>query len=240
MTMRSYLLVAGVLGAALVLGACSREGDSGGTSDFSTLRDFADVKATGPDTVEIAVGQPFSVKAEGSAEALKRLEIKVEGGVLKIGRKEGFGNFWGSSGSGATVRVSMPALSGATLTGSGDVSVDKVEGKTLAVEVTGSGNLKVASVKVGALDADLTGSGNIDLAGVADTITLSTTGSGDVDGERLKAGKASISVTGSGNVDLASDGPVDIRIMGSGDVKVKGRAQCKVSAMGSGEADCGA
>lgn len=209
------------------------------SSDYSALRDFTGVESTGPDTVVISVGKPFSVDAQGDAKAIEALKISVEGGKLRIGRKQGMSNFWGmGSDHGVTIRVSLPSLDSVDLTGSGDVRVDRAEGRALGLSLTGSGDLSVDDVKVATLDADVTGSGNIALSGKADTATLSSTGSGDLDGKGLNAAKASISITGSGNVDLASDGSVDVRIMGSGDVDVKGSAKCSVKAMGSGEARC--
>jgi hypothetical protein len=232
-----------LLAVSLAAAACSSPSNTASPSgpvNTSGLRDFSRVESTGPDTVIISVGKDFAVKAEGSDRVLGILEIKVANGALQIGRKEGWkGMFGGVSGPGATVRVTMPAIEAVDLTGSGDVSVDRVEGRSLDLSLTGSGNLKVDAAKVATLNADLTGSGNVALAGTADSVNLSSTGSGDVEGKGLKAGRASVSVLGSGNVGFASDGPVDISIMGSGDVDVKGRAQCKVSAMGSGNANCG-
>ncbi|HEX7784332.1 MAG TPA: head GIN domain-containing protein [Sphingobium sp.] len=223
--------------------ACSSQNaatQSGSPVNTTGLRDFRSVQSTGPDNVIISVGRDFAVKAEGSDRTMKVLEIKVANGELRIGRKEGWMNMFGGMDDGATIRVSMPAIAGVGLTGSGDVDVDRAEGSALDLSLTGSGNLKIGTAKVGALTVDVTGSGNIALAGTADSAKLSTTGSGDVDGARFKTRRASVSVLGSGNVGFASDGPVDISIMGSGDVDVKGKAQCKVSAMGSGDAHCSA
>jgi hypothetical protein len=237
----SFLVTASI--AASLATACSSHDaatPSGSPVDTAGLRDFRSVRVTGPDNVVISTGKDFAVKAEGSDRLQKVLEIKVVNGELRIGRKEGWMNLFGGMNDGATIRVSMPAIGGIDLTGSGDVDVDRAEVSALDLSLTGSGNLKIGAAKVGALTADVTGSGNVALAGTADSAKLSTTGSGDVDGKGLRAGRATVSVMGSGNIGLASDGPVDISIMGSGDVDVKGRPQCKVSAMGSGDAHCAA
>lgn len=246
---RSAILLGGVMFMALAGCSGEREADrraghdqqaSSAPIDYASLKDFTKIAVTGPDNVIVTVGQPFAVKAEGEGKALAGLEITVADGELRIGRREGWKNFWGGMGEGATIHVSMPAIAAARLTGSANVTIDRAEAPALEFQVTGSGDLKVGAVKAAAVTADVTGSGNVELRGAADSVKLSATGSGDIDADDLKAGGGSISVLGSGDVDLASDGAIDIRIMGSGNVDVKGKAQCKVSAMGSGEARCGA
>jgi hypothetical protein len=238
-----------LLTAAFAATACSPDGrpasDRGGGSHdaatLSALRDFNRIEAAGPDAVIVSVGKPFSVAVQGDAKLLDTLDIKVVRGTLKIDRKTGWTSFLKmGSDRGAVIRVAMPAIAGASLTGSGDLSVDKVDGPALMLSLTGAGNMKVDAIRVARLDTDITGSGGITLAGAADIATLSTTGSGDLSGRAFKAGRASVSITGSGGMDFASDGAVEARILGSGDVRVTGRAQCKVSAMGSGEVRCGA
>ncbi len=244
-----------VFAAALLAGlsittACSGRSSESGTEaaggavtssrDWATLKDFNAIEATGPDDVTVSVGKAFAVRVEGDPETMKALEIKVDGGTLQIGRKRGMSNFWGmGSDKGVTVHVSLPAVDGVTLTGSGDIDVDQAQGDALSLALTGSGELTVKAVAVRTLKSDLTGSGEIALAGTADDATFSATGSGNVEAEGLKVGKGEISILGSGDIGFASDGPVAIDIMGSGNATVKGKAQCKVKTMGSGEASCG-
>ncbi len=211
--------------------------------DWGGLKGFSAIEVAGPDTVVVTQGD-FAVRVEGDPEVIERLEIGVSGGQLKIGRKRRMGMNWNSDGDhgqdrGATIRVSLPALAAVSLTGSGDVSVDKAAGDALDLSLTGSGDLSVAAIAVRRLKADITGSGGIKAGGSADTAKLSATGSGDFEGEGLKLGSAEVSVLGSGDIGFASDGAVDIDVMGSGDVTVKGRARCRKSVMGSGEVRCG-
>lgn len=242
------LLIAGL---AMFPAGCSRgeehSGAGGGgsrneapadPSQWNSLRDFTAIEATGPDNVIVTQGKDFAVAVEGDPDTVKKLEIKVSGDTLEIGRRKSFGLNWSSSDKSATIRVTLPMLTKVEATGSGDISVDKVDGEKLKAELTGSGNLKIAAVAVAALEAELTGSGDIGIGGTAQELEVSVTGSGNFDGEGLKAARAKASILGSGDSRFASDGPVDIDIMGSGNVTVKGKAQCKSSIMGSGEARC--
>ncbi|MCP1472094.1 hypothetical protein J3E64_003809 [Sphingobium sp. OAS761] len=242
-TLAHALLIAGL---ALLPAGCSREmrGDhdddraaaASGPADWAALRDFIGVETTGPDNVVITRGD-FSVRAEGDQKVLDRLEIKVDGDMLEIGRKRHSGMSW-SNDRGATIHVSMPAIRRVDATGSGNVTVDKADGDAFKADLTGSGDLKIAAASVKSLNASLTGSGDLSITGQAEVVDISITGSGNFDSPGLKAGSGEASVLGSGDVDFASDGKIAIRIMGSGDVTVKGKAQCKSSIMGSGEARC--
>ncbi len=236
---RPLMLLAGL---AMMTSACGRSPEPGTdqartVSDWSALKDFTAVDATGPDDVAITIGNGFSVKPEGDPKAIDKLDIRVEKGRLKIGRKSGTTGLW-ESDKGATIRVTMPAVKALELTGTGEMSLDRAEGKALDLSLTGTGELKIAAVKLEELGAELTGSGDVELAGTVANAKFSTTGTGSVDAERLKAGKADIAVQGTGDVDLASDGAVAISIMGTGNVTVKGKAQCTIRRMGTGEARC--
>ena len=85
----SALLLAGL---ALSTAACSRPADDaapaakgGATQDWSTLKDFNAIEATGPDDVAVTIGDAYSVRAEGDPKAIERLTIAVKGDRLVIG-----------------------------------------------------------------------------------------------------------------------------------------------------------
>lgn len=247
--MRPAALVPAMMIAAMAMvpAACSRESasdkdrgsDAAAPADpaaWAALSGFTGIEVTGPDNVIVTRGD-FSVTADGDAKILDRLDIRVKGDTLEIGRRKRFGVSW-SDDRGATIRVSMPTIRNVEATGSGNVDVDRADGESFTADLTGSGNIKVAAAKLRSLKAQITGSGDLAVAGAAEAVDVSVTGSGDFSGNALKAGRGEVSILGSGNAGFASDGPVDISILGSGDVTVKGKAQCKQSIMGSGEARC--
>lgn len=234
-----------VASLALIPAACSRESDpdrdraetpAADPESWARLKGFTAVEATGPDNVVITRGD-FSVRAEGEQKILDRLDIKVNGDTLEIGRKKRLGVGW-SDDRGATIHVSLPAIRSVAATGSGEMSIDRADKGGFTAELTGSGNVKIAAANLDALKAEITGSGNLSVGGAAQAVDISIAGSGNFDGAALKTGRGEISILGSGDAGFASDGPVDISIMGSGDVTVKGKAQCRTTIMGSGEARC--
>jgi hypothetical protein len=251
---RSPKLASLLSGAALAImalstTACSRTDetpstqtptDDQGAQDWSALKDFDAIDATGPDNVVVTIGNAFAVKADGDAKAVADLDIRVKGDKLVIGRKsKGDWNWSRKDGDrGATVHVTMPAIKSAELTGAGDFTLDKAQGDSLKLSLTGAGNFLIGAVQLKSLTTDMTGAGSMKITGSADNAKMSITGAGDIDAEGLKVGTADLSILGAGDIDIASDGRVAISIMGPGDVTVKGKAQCTTSGTGPGEARC--
>ncbi len=209
------------------------------TSQAYDLTGFTGVEVAGPDDVTIRQGEKFSITARGRKETLDRLEIKLDGSTLSIGRKrEGF-SFSNRDDDDLDIAITMPRLAKVRLTGSGTIDADAVDGDSVEAVVTGSGDLKVAKLSGKSAEITVSGSGDIEIA--SGTITsgeFSVTGSGDIDADGLVATTLEVSVTGSGNVDAQATGKADISILGSGDVKLGGGASCSTRQMGSGTATC--
>ena len=128
-----------------------------------------------------------SIRAEGDAETLDRLEITDEGGQLHIGLRNSTGSWfsWGHHRS-VTVHVTVPALAAASITGSGDMRIDRVQGPAFAGSVTGSGDLTIAALTADEASFTVTGSGDITAAGRAQPGERSVVGSGDLRLARLE------------------------------------------------------
>jgi hypothetical protein len=238
--MTRYLLLA-LLPLAACSGTARSEGTppsgAGGNRSFA-VNGFASVEAAGPDDVDVRVGSGFSVRAEGDPKVLDKLEIVKEGDTLKVRRKERSGFSWGNNDHGAKVYITMPRMIAASATGSGDMTVDHVDGEKFQGALTGSGSLSVGSLGVQTLALSVTGSGDLTTAGTAKTGSFSITGSGDIQAPKLSLGNANVSVMGSGGLTAAVNGPAVVNVMGSGDVTLTGGAKCTTSKMGSGDVSC--
>ena len=238
--MNRYMLL-----ALLPLAACSGTARSEGTPPSGTgsnrtfaVAGFTAVEAAGPDDVDVRVGSGFSVRAEGDPKVLDKLEIVRDGDTLKVRRKNRGGFSWGSNDHGAKVYVTMPRMVAASATGSGDMTIDHVDGEKFQASATGSGDLNIGSLSVQAVALSVTGSGDLTATGTARTGALSITGSGDIQAPKLSLGKADVSVMGSGGLTAAVNGPAAVNVMGSGDVTLTGGAKCTTSKMGSGDVSC--
>jgi hypothetical protein len=228
----------------LMLGACNRaeggtqEGDHRTVSQNFPVGQFTKVALGGSADVIVTVGGAPSVRAEGDAERIGRLDIRVEGDELHIGSKrQGFGS-WTSRGR-VTVYVTVPSLAAAAIGGSGDMKIDKVQGGNFAAAIGGSGDMQIGQLQAGEANFSIAGSGGITAAGKAQSASLSIAGSGDLDLGNLEVRTADVSVLGSGNAAIKAVESAKVNVMGSGDVQVGGGGRCETHKMGSGDVRCG-
>ena len=230
----------------LLLAACASDAESAEQSGSSERADrsyqvagFDAVTLAGPYDVVIVTGQQPSVRASGEADELDRLVVEVKDGELRIrpakDRKWNFGRDHGQ----VTVQVTVPTIRAATIGGSGDMRIDRVEGSEFAASIGGSGDMEIARMQVQRAEFSIAGSGGIRAAGTAESAEISVAGSGDIDVQGLEARTADVSIVGSGDVRTRATQTAKVSIMGSGDVSVAGGARCSVSKMGSGDVRCG-
>lgn len=201
---------------------------------------FQKVEVAGPYDVEVRTGANPSVSAQGSQKLLERTIVEVRGDKLVIRpqqRNNWFGG-WSTRGK-ANFTVTVPQLNGATIAGSGDIKVDRVQGERFDGTVAGSGGLHVNAIDVQALKLSIAGSGGVKAGnGKAQTADYDIAGSGSVDAGAVEAQQAKVSIAGSGSVSANAKTTADVSIMGSGDVEVTGGAKCNVSKAGSGNVRC--
>ena len=228
-------------GASLMLGGChliSKDHDSGprATRDFS-VTGFTRLSVAGNYDVEVHTGGAPSVHAEGGKARLDALDVKVEGGTLRIGARSGM--HWGWSDNGKVrLIVTVPALEAAELAGSGDISVDRASGPEFAGTIAGSGNLKLGAIKAQTVKLELSGSGGIQAAGETTTVSYNVSGSGDIDAAGLIAQTAALSMAGSGGIKAHASQSATIDMAGSGNVTMTGGGKCTIAKQGSGDVRC--
>jgi hypothetical protein len=229
--------------AVVTLSACgmlrAESGDDGsaGTRSFA-VRGFDRVELRGSDNVVVKVGGAESVTATGPEELLERLEVVVVDGELRVGREKKWRMGWSADRKPVTITVTLPRIRGASVAGSGDMQVDRVQATSFDGAIAGSGNLAIGGLQAEAASLSIAGSGGASVVGQARSIDVSIAGSGDLSAQGLKAERAKISIAGSGNVRAQVSGEADVSIMGSGDVDLVGNARCKISKMGSGTVRC--
>ena len=200
---------------------------------------FQGIEVAGPYDVEVKTGGQPGVSARGGENLLGKTVVEVKDGklVIRPEKERGLNISWGRHGK-ATFTVTVPQLSEATIAGSGDMRIDKIQGKNFEGTVAGSGSLDVGSVQVEQLKMTIAGSGEIKGSGKAQWADYSIAGSGDLGVGAIQTQDTKVSIAGSGNVDANASGTADVSIMGSGDVAISGGAKCKVSKMGAGDVRC--
>lgn len=202
------------------------------------LADFAEVTSVGSHDVIITQGEAFSVRAEGPSNRIDDLEAVVEDGRLVIQPREGGPKIRLTGHDDVTFHVTMPQVTQITLAGSGDVTVDRVQGASFAALVEGSGQIEINDAAVGQADLRVTGSGDLVVSGTASETRITVEGSGEVDADGLSTTTGTITITGSGEAALDVSDQAEVVITGSGDVDITGAAQCLVTTQGSGDVRC--
>jgi hypothetical protein len=232
MAIRNVALAAVLFGgtavAALAASSADRSFPVGG---------FERVQATGSEDVTITTGKAPSVVATGPSDRLDRLDIRVEGDTLKIGHKPGNWMSWGNDN--VRIRVTVPAVKGVKLAGSGKVALDHGSGPDFAADLSGSGDLTIAHLETQSALFSTAGSGNITAAGQCASAKVSIAGSGDMSLGTLRCTDIDVRIAGSGDVTAMATRTATIKVAGSGDVKVTGGARCQSRVSGSGTVVCG-
>lgn len=231
-----------ILVPVLLLGGCNMafggESHARGSKTFQ-VGNFDKIALAGSADVEVRTGAALSVRAEGDEKRLERLEVIVENGALQIRQKQGnWGFSWGHHGA-LKVFVTVPALSGASVSGSGDMRIDKVAGNRFEGSIAGSGDMAVAQMQVAEAAFNIAGSGGVSVNGKSGKTSFSTAGSGDIRAGGLESGTLSVSVMGSGDVQAHAVQSAEVSIAGSGDVQIAGTKNCTIHKAGSGDVRCG-
>jgi len=235
--MRGLILTAIVAAAAAAGCTAKQSSDPGpnGAKDFA-VGDFKSIESAGSYDVTVRTGARPSVRAEGPQNMLDRLVVEVKGGQLSIRQQNGSFNW--SRSEPVRIAVTVPELHGATIAGSGTLSVDKVVADTFKATIAGSGDLSLPQVSAKSLELEIAGSGSGLLAGQADTANYSIAGSGEVDASKLQSKDVQLNIAGSGGVSANATGTVQGAIMGSGEARITGGAKCQVTKAGSGSITC--
>jgi hypothetical protein len=240
--MRAHSILAGAIAASVAFaGVATAQSADQSTEQSYPVGSFDKVAGVGANHFIITVGTAPSVRASGPAQTLEHYQVVVEDGELKIEPKEKYRND-GSMRNlpPATYRITLPRIAAATLAGSGDMTVDRVDQGSFSATLAGSGKMSVGRMAVDQADLSLAGSGDLEVSGSARSSNVSIAGSGNVRARSLRSETATVSVAGSGDTSLTVNGSADISIIGSGNVAIDGTSRCSVSKMGSGKATCSA
>jgi hypothetical protein len=204
------------------------------------VTDFDRIQVEGPFEVTLATGQSSHVRASGSADALDRVSIEVEGRLLRIrANASAWGGTPGQSPGPIRIEASTQDLANATMLGSGSLAIDKARGLRVGLALGGNGRMSVGAVDVDNLIVDLLGSGRITIAGHAKQMHATVKGSGDVIGADLTADDLQLGTDTAGTVTIGRARSAKIVATGPGDVTIGGTPACTVDNKGAGRVRCG-
>jgi hypothetical protein len=205
------------------------------------ISDFDTIRIEGPYVVSLATGLSSRVRASGSAEALERLSVEIQGRTLRIRpNPSAWGGYPGQSPGPIRIEAATRDLARASVLGAGSLDVDKARGLRLDLAVGGSGRLAVRALDADNLSVGLVGSGRIALAGHAGQMRATIQGSGDLDAAGLRADNLLLGADTAGNISFGSARTAKVTATGTGDVTIGGTPACTVDNKGAGRVRCGA
>jgi hypothetical protein len=205
-----------------------------------TVTDFDRVQVDGPFKVTLTTGRASSAAATGSAQALDRVSIEVQGRTLRVRpNRSSWGGYPGEGAGPVSIAITTHNLRGASVTGSGSISIDKAAAMRFDASVSGSGRLEIGNVQADMLTLGLLGAGRIVAGGKAKQLKATIQGSGDLEAAALIAEDAQINADTAGDVVVGVRRAAKITASGSGDTKIIGSPSCTTQALGSGRVTCG-
>lgn len=223
------ILVAGLVGAS--------EGHAASRS--FAVSGFDRIQSSVPFDIRVHTGAAPSVRAVGPQQAIDGLSIDVQGGQLTIRNKaRRWWGGWNWSRERATIEIAVPTLSAATLSGPGDMAIDRVTGRSFTATLNGPGDLSLASVDAGDLTLVISGPGDVTASGRANSARITLHGPGDVRARTLTVRDATINLSGPGDVAITASGTATGSLNGPGDIVVDGGARCTISKHGPGDVTC--
>lgn len=218
---RSY--VVGAWFCSLWLGGCSFydvDGNGQRVEETREVGTFSRVRSDGDLDVDLAQGDTPSLVVSIDSNLQKLVETRVADDTLYIDLHENVGE----RVAGPQVRITVPELRAATLSGSGRMKLafDQPEAP-LDLSLDGSGALRFEGTAA-AVGAALDGSGDLSLAGETRDVSLSVSGSGALHGRSMSAESGSLDLSGSGDLSATVTESVRLSLSGSGRIDVYGGA----------------
>ena len=205
-----------VLTAILAFSSCTRERIRGQGSVISEIRNisgFTEISTEGSTNIHIMQGSSFKVELRGYSNLLPYYDTKLVNNTLQLGYRKDVN----VKNDNTELYITMPAITGLSLAGSGNISTSGVFAGVpdFHARVTGSGNIEFSS-------------------GTATNFYSTIDGSGNIRALNLQADKAETNTTGSGDTEITANTQLKVRISGSGNVYYRGSPVISTNITGSG------
>ena len=226
--MRRLALVVLLLSAAVPACAAERDFPNAG---------FDKVDLAAAAKVDVHTGDRFAVHASGDPRWLDLLNIRVVQGTLVIGWTHDHINMSGHDP--LRIQVTMPRISGATLSGAGAIAVDRADGPDFSATIRGAGTIDLPALHANQARFEMGGAGKITAAGSAGSVDAHVRGFGSIELAGLAARAGRFDMSGTGSIKARVDGPADALMNGVGSIDVIGNPRCTVHKNGLGSVHCG-
>jgi hypothetical protein len=212
------LPVLATLIATLLLGACDWDVGIRGSGHVVTAQrqvgPFSEISGHGGLRVEWQSGAP-SLSVTTDDNLIEHFEAKNVGNRLELRMRER-----SRPSHGIKVVISSPSLTGARLSGAGDLVAHGVFGPSFAVQTKGAATI-VLDGTVDQLLADLTGASELKAKALqAKVVEISTTGASEA--SVTASEKLRVAITGAGDVTYSGNPPtIEKKVTGAGTIHHK-------------------
>lgn len=204
------------------------------------MTSFDRIRVEGPFAVTVTTGKAVSAKASGDADAIERVQLRVEGRTMLIRPNvSGWGGYPGRQAAPARITVTTPDLNTAILIGSGSLDIDRLRGMKAVVTVEGSGQLTARQIDVDNLTLAIAGSGGIQASGRAKQAAAVARGAAGITAPDLIVADLTLTSETASAVTMHATRSAKVTSLGVGAVEVSGTAACEVKQAGSGPLSCG-
>jgi hypothetical protein len=230
---KRLLLIAILIASCVLLGACSLDivrGSGKRVTESRPVSGIDRVVLAGSGDVILIQDDGESLTVETDDNLMQYITTEVRGGTLTLGTKKGVN----VRPTRLRFTLTVVDLDGITVSGSGNVDVERFDTDDLEIQVSGSGDVRVKTLTVQTTKVRIDGSGSVNLAGQASEQEVTIGGSGKYLGEDLRSETSSVKIDGSGDATLWATDSLDARVAGSGTVRYYGDPQTSFSGSGSG------
>lgn len=218
---------------ALCLAAVAASPAMAAERNFS-VTSFDRVRVDGPYKVKLTTGVPPFAVATGSAIAIDRVSVSVEGRTLIVRQNPGsWGGYPGEAPGPVEIEVGTHELSQAWLNGSGTLAIDRIRGLTFDLALQGSGSAAIGDADVDQMKIGISGAGSVTIAGKAPKLTAVVRGTSTLDAAGLAAKDALVGAEGPSDVRVLATATAKVDARGTTSVAVGGNPSCTVKAEGS-------
>ena len=218
---------------ALCMAAIAASPAMAAERNFS-VTSFDRVRVDGPYKVKLTTGVPPFAVATGSAIAIDRVSVSVEGRTLIVRQNPGsWGGYPGEAPGPVEIEVGTHELSQAWLNGSGTLAIDRIRGLTFDLALQGSGSAAIGDADVDQMKIGISGAGSVTIAGKAPKLTAVVRGTSTLDAAGLAAKDALVGAEGPSDVRVLATATAKVDARGTTSVAVGGNPSCTVKAEGS-------
>jgi hypothetical protein len=172
--------------------------------------------------INIQPGSQPGIQFKSYENILKHIKTKVEGGTLRI--YSDLDDTWTMSGDDVAMQITMPSISGLSLSGSPDAVINgNITGSDFKLDISGASDVKIDNVNVDNFAVTVSGAGDIEVKGGAvKHASYDINGAGTLKAFPLQADEASATISGAGTSTVTALNKLTANINGAGTIRYKG------------------